>query len=479
MGDTQPRDELLHLRDKPTPGLDGYFDILSQSRLYQPIFHERSDSEVLKARVQTFLARNNMVAEVISSGRYESYTNRQKKLRGECVIGVVDCIDGRLPAILIGGRSMIFWREMAGIPETKPSAFNLDDEIISASRLSSSVEDRGANGDPILEILIAHTSLSDPDHACGAMKLIDPNGEDRTATNLKLLEEKRRVITSAYNTAAIRSGNNPLETASITAVYDTDSMGMVFGYGSDSRIETKSMAQVLADEIYSETNITPGLLSSLFTVDDNSFDKEAMYNFEASLTIVCNHLMTKSNQFKMEAEKIIEMYPDLNDVQKQALLFTVARTISLQYISGLYGTDSGFYDNHGHPHHRFADHAEEVMSLSLHGAKVGDFDPQIQVFAASVSDIPAAVKHITTECSLMESNKADKPYLLFVSQPFTSKSIPESSLLRVKAELRGTTMNLHEDEQIQRLIGEGKLLIIPVLIDDSTREVIEVLNFNT
>src|SRR3989344_8957131 len=61
------------------------------------------------------IRRNNQIAQIVTSPRYEGIVSQERELKGECVLMLSICIDGRIPKIHILGRNGTIWESKAGI----------------------------------------------------------------------------------------------------------------------------------------------------------------------------------------------------------------------------------------------------------------------------------------------------------------------------------------------------------------------------
>ena len=176
---------------------------------------------------------NNRVAELNTSERAQSQKERHKGQRGKCAIGICQCIDGRCSIPHTIDQIGSVWETKAGILSLENSPFGDGSKMLESSRLEESIAERAANSEkgPLLEILVAHTSLHNPDHGCGAMKQRQANGlvpagtTDLVLENLRLHRESAKVIDDIYN-RNVEDESKKLDKVAITAVYDTDTIGL-------------------------------------------------------------------------------------------------------------------------------------------------------------------------------------------------------------------------------------------------------------
>src|SRR5690606_10568318 len=161
----------------------------------------------------------------------------------------------------------------------------------------------------------------------------------------------------------------------ITAVYDTDTMGIMLGYGTDHELFTTDITRgIVADpRINAELTDIAGEAGSMreeFTNVDRIID------LETRVMNTTEYLMNDES-FKGSFETYSTTYlNDYTDEQKNALFYTLSRNIAFQRTSGVYAQE----DDHAH---QFVHHGEGYQSLSMDGAIVGEFDPEVQVFGAT------------------------------------------------------------------------------------------------
>lgn len=427
-------------------------------------------------RSSEIIERNNEMAKLISSSDYESIVIREKELRGPCALGASICIDGRLPIVHLFGRIVSCWEKKAG--EIKIEASPLDNSPqLASGRLTEAIIDRAKKG-PLLEILVAHTSLSDPKHGCGAMLARQAKGEfpadcDLVTENLKIHEQSAEAITDLYNRAAGAYSGEKLVRVAITAVYDTDTMGFVFGYGEENSLVTTDLTSSLVEQnselselLYKKFGLAykrPGIMKELFTEADLHLDFETMICNIAGVLLEYDDFLIPVNNYFNSA------FSDLELEQQQALRFLIARNVAFQYLTGLYKSQE-------HPDHIFAVHGEGYQAVSLDGIILGHSDPEVQVFGASPDTVDEVIGHVLTQCALMDKNaETEKPYILFASTA-TSRDRNEAILERDRGRDREFYYSLLKDKEIMDKVKKGELVVIPVLIDDRTRAVVEVLN---
>lgn len=423
-------------------------------------------------RANTIINLNNEISNYYKSDEYLNLKEEEKKQRNGCAIGIVQCIDGRISIPHFVDQSASVWETAAGILQLEESPLD-GRPMLKSKRLHRAIAERAQNPekDPLLEVLVAHTSLSDPEHGCGAMIAKRTSGEysqdaDLVLENLKIHNQRAEVITSIYN-ANVHPSKEKLQRAAITAVYDTDHMSLVLGYGTDNILNATDVAASLVEEISSnvEPSIPPGLYKENFKeVDTFSQQKKDI--------ITINKFLLENDGFNNLVNAQIEAnFPDLVSAQRGALRYLVARNVSFQYLSGL-------YENSEHTHHHpFAHHGEGYQAVALDGVTLGQQDPENQVFGAAPSSAEEAIAHIQTQCILSDKiGVAEKPYILFVSKTFAG-DLQNGNRENEEGLLMETWTKVLRDAYIRDRVVKGELVVVPILINSSTRETISVPNF--
>ena len=418
-----------------------------------------------------FIANNNKVARIYASPEFDTIVKKEKESRGPCSIGISICIDGRVVIPFIAGRLVKAHEAKAGIIEEAPSPIDGINEI-SSGRLAEAIKKRASEGD-LLEILFAHTSLHHPDHGCGAMTQMKekhdfPEEVELVRENLKIQQKKAQLIKKLFNKERMRLHEPELARLAISAVYDTDSMGVILDWNKKKNYSTTKLTERIVDSLHKylstlkdSASIKPGVLADFYT------NPNWAYTLEGLIAEIIPEIL-KFPAFADPTNTFIEKsYSDLNNKQKQALLFFLARTVAFQYLTGSYKADP----------HLHAYHAEDFQSISQDGPNIGQFMTDAQVFGAGPLSPQTAVEHILTQTSLMEQHsKGQKPYVLFIVKS-VSAAVEPDSMERIRGINRDYFMAILSDPKIQQLIKDGVLAPIPAIINEKTREVIKIPNF--
>lgn len=418
--------------------------------------------------------RNNEVANILRSPEYNILLERQRKQKGECAMGVSNCIDGRIPTVHLLGFIAGVSETMAGVLQTVKS--KLDKRI----RLKSQTLDQSISGRPsqdysdLLEIFLAHVH-------CGAMAKWakerkggpeEFKSDDLISENLNLFKEGLEAVTRIYNNSAVSVGREPLKKVGIKAVYDPESMGVTFGYGEQNPISTTQLAEQLSPE-FAEFH---GKFAASFTDLGKFIEKET------AVTDLIDKLYSNDsfNKAIVSALSELDELKDLTPDQQNAFRFFVAKFTASQILTGIHVGDVPL-------NHPFTEHSEKYMTITVDdglNVNVGQYDPQEQVFAAVVTDKEDAIDHILTEKSLMDNaNKTTRPYILFISSALaedapqkTETGRPSGALKQARANLAKNFRDITEDPRIVDLIRSGEIVPIPTIITNRSRQIVEVTN---
>lgn len=455
--------------------LNLYLDHLS-SHIKKPI------SSKDRERILNIIARNNQVGEIISSNEFKTTVHRMKQLIGPVALAFIFCIDGRIPAIFLGGRFANHWEVPAG--ELKVSKRKSDGEVIpDSSELCEALRKVVTTNKDLLEIIFAHTSLLDLTHGCGAMAAKKQNGEVKADSledaNLDLIRQTTiPALTNMYNELRIHNGQQPLKTVAIPALYDTDTFGVIFNYDKRednkeylSTTELTSEFKDKLDEHFLKYNLIYGSFRERFT------SAKYLTTFTQNILKVTEDLLTFKDFDDIRArvfDYILKHYPNLTSNQLKALNFYILRAVAFQYLTGC---SSPTKRNIEHP---FAQHEEQYMSVSTRGMVIGKFDPKDQGFASTPEDPANAVSFIKTMLSIMSHSKKRTmdTRVLFVCNPINKRDLNENSIqlhkvMDANAELY---RSIAEDEVLGGMVLTGKMIPIPVLIDEDTREVLKIID---
>lgn len=431
-----------------------------------------------RKRIWDIIERNNTVAKMLSSPQYRKIVKRKRELARNVSLGFVFCIDGRIPAIFLGGR---FARHFE-VPAAQVSTVRRrsDNKLIPDSSDLNEALRRIAPQDDLLEIVLAHTSLSNPHHGCGAMVakmragLIDPKLSLEDA-NLKIIKEKSiPAITNIYNEFRAQMGLDQQKVVCIAALYDTDTFGIILNYDlrkenkcfSTSDLTNKYSSEI--DEYFVKNNLVFGSFKEKFC------ELKFLTTLSQNILKVTESLLDKKvapNLLDEVNEYIMENYRDLTDHQKQALIFVVIRNIAFQYLTGL----SKCKKSSDHP---FMEHGESFLAVAMRGTTIGKFDPQNQAFASTPADPKQAISNIDTMLSIMGDSPKLRPYILFVCNSVNSRDLRENNqvLQRIIGSNAGLLRDIIEDKKLGEMIRKGEMIPVSVLIEEQVREVLKIID---
>lgn len=431
-----------------------------------------------RKRIWSAVERNNEVSKVLSSSEYKDAVKKNKKFLGNVILGQVFCIDGRIPAIFVGGRfARHFEIPAAQVQTTKRKS---DGKLIPDSTdLNEALRIAASEKGDILEVVFAHTSLLDPHHGCGAMVgkrkagELDPKLSNEVA-NLKIIKETTiPALTNIYNEFREQVGVKPLKTVGIPAIYDTDTFGMILNYDLEDQgksFSTTELTQKFQKELddyfikenlifgsfkeqFSELKFLPTLTKNLLKIVDEIWEGKVVPELSAA---VDDYIKTH--------------FPTLTQQQRRALRFLLIRNITFQYLTGMCKVKKSGLD------HPFAEHEEASMAVAMRGATIGKFDPQNQVFSSTPADPKEAIENIKVMLSIMGDSPKIKPYILFVCNSIDEKDLRDNGHIvqRLMGSNAGLLRDIVADKDLGGLIEKGEMIPVPLLIDEDSREVLKI-----
>jgi hypothetical protein len=430
-------------------------------------------------RVASYLGRHEFIISKYLSPEFQFLTAKAKNLFPNVRAGKIACIDGRESRVIQDGQVFSRWSVPAGIPVL---IYRNGKKHLASGRLRSSILSVAKQKGEILELMKIHTSHSSPmHHGCAALKrliMMDNNGQlpenaDLVKTGIAFLQERKAVIRELFNSVRKEVSLPTLKKVTLLGVSDTDTLGLTFiGNGEDKPLNTVDLARnlfpefsiVLADK-FGKKYGTIGIFKESFIQPENIIPFEEM-NFNISSTLM------EYKPFVEELRRYAEnsTLKDLTENQMKCYFYTAARNLANQYLLG-------FYENEGTPNHPLANHGEMYGSISFDGIHVGQLDPGVQALKASPSSEADALEQAEIQYSVLHGNNSEKPHVLFVVT-----ALPETIVGNEKALIgyRGTNFNflnfLLNNEKIAKLVNEKQLLPVPVLLNESTREIIEIPN---
>ena len=426
------------------------------------------ESKALKQSLE-IIQRNNDVASLLKSPEYQQLIDRQREQKGDCAVGVSNCVDGRIPTVHLLGWMAGVSESLAGVLPTYTST--LDGRVrLESQTLEQSIAARPSQEySELLEIFLAH------DH-CGAMAKWRDEGkgfqsDDLVAENLSLFKNGVEAVTRKYNNSAVAAGRQPLQTVGIRAVYDPETMGVTVGRGEQNPLSTTDLARSLVAEFED----VHGQFAYNFT------DLGKLIEKEKAVTDLIDKLYGNEG-FTMAVDSALTNLDELKGLtpkQQKAFRFLIAKFTASQILTGI-------HEKTDHTHHPFTEHSEKYMAVTVDdglNVNVGQYDPEEQSFAAVVSNRDQAVSHILTEVSLMDTaSKATRPYVLFISNALAEDARdvvtgrPNGALKQARANVAKNFRDITEDPEIAGKIKSGEIVPIPVIITNRSRKIVEVPN---
>lgn len=448
-------------------------------------FKYREPAEKEQRRILTIIERNDEIAGLLNGEEYQAVLSEENALKGSCKVGVVLCIDGRIPIIHQFGRALNAWEVAGSLIGLKNDGKNIDSSLFTEI-LKGFIQSMDSGNRDLLEIVTAHTSLS-TDHKCGAIKAgIDDAiyDKNRPPVDIALEEADKRTqaIENTYNQSLENESKTPLKQVALTALIDTDTMGLILNYGKENELSTtKLLGGGLSETIENVVGETAGAFGSMkdtFTETAYFLNySQRVFQITKSLLEVSNLKFgeTKTNYQTYISNYIDQHYSKLTSDQKKALQFTIARTIAVQYLTGLSKLPES-----GHPEHNFSEHDENYMVIAPNGKGIGRFDIKEQAFISSPSGKENGIKEIHTKLSLLDKNRKGKtdPDILFVSNPIDKKVWVEKNQMiqTIKKDSAELYVALLKDNMIGERVKNDSLVVVPVLVDQETGEVLEILD---
>lgn len=453
---------------------------------------EHTPTVEVRSEIMTIIKGANEVATIVASKEYRDILEEEQRLAGEVDLGAIGCVDGRLKRNFPLGFIVSSTEEPAGEVGVR------EGDILESLILTTALDRTVTNKRDLLQLCVAHTSLT-TDHKCGAIKLKQETGEipsdepiDDAA--LRLVEEVTlQAITKQYNSARTDDGLQPLASAGVPILYDTDTMGFILGYDRrneqngmlSTSVLTKAYAAEIAQSLSDQVG-DYGSMRELFTHTDYFLD------VAKKQLVVEKFLLEKNEHFVTELNNYIEAnYNDLTDRQKQGLRFILTKSVAFQYLSGLASAA-----DHGEPDHPFAHHNERYMAISPDGKTFGARHPGIQVFSTSPSSTKAALNALKVEIGIRSKPKKNGEkngqHIIFVTTCVPREHIvhdnPNGTLVpgdneipgdnetvqRAVASLIGFIRKLTDNKEFNQLVKKGEVLLVPGLIEQSSRELIRI-----
>ena len=458
--------------------------------------HKHEDNEIsgVERRVWENIQRINTISETLSSEKFQHLKERKEKLRGKTELGAVWCVDGRLDGMAMGVLVDIWEVPLGSIKVKKTSDGRLipDSPELRGHIKNDAIEDR-----ELLEVVFAHYDSTDPRHGCAANAAIlgvikdnmsPANQGELTFDDFSKINHTQRAedanliilrktsvpaFTQYYNKVRETVGKDGLPTIAIGALYDTATMGVTLREDGHDDLAATNLTNKYKETIATQLDITYGEFNQNFT------DANLLLDFAEKKVDIMEFLLTNeaSKDFYNEISTHIEnVYPDLTDGQTQALRFLIAESVAFQYLTGLSEIPAGG------PNHPFSSHSEGYMGISIRGEYIGKFDTK-QAFGSTAADAADAIEQIKIEYGVMDKVGVDmeRPRIVYISNSISGEAFKKDKKARKRASSNNDSIT-HEiiyDPKIREWITENRLTIINVLTDDTTGEVLDVLDLSS
>ncbi len=481
--------------------------------------HKHKDHEIdeVERRVWENIERINTVSETLSSEKFLKLKERKEKLRGKTELGAVWCVDGRLDGMAMGVLVDI-WEVPLGLIKVKKTS---DGQLIPDSpELRGHIKDDAIEDRELLEVVFAHYDSTNPHHGCAAnaaiLSVIKDNmspanqgkltfddyskiNHTEKAENANLILLRKTSVpafTQYYNKVREEVGKNALPRIAIAALYDTATMGVTLREESHEdhdvaaiydvttmgvTLKEKGRGDLAAADLtnkYKEI-VTTQLDIAYGEFNQNFTDANVLLDFAEKKVDIMEFLLTNNaaKDFHDEVNSFIKkVYPDLTQGQAQALRFLVAESVAFQHLTGLSKVPVGG------PNHPFSTHSEGYMGISIRGEYIGKYDTK-QAFGSTAADADDAIEQIKIEYGVMDKVGVDmdRPRIVFISNSINAKAFVKDKKARKRASSNNDSIT-HEiinDPKIRELITAHRLIMINVLIDDNTGEVLDVLDHSS
>src|SRR3990167_4174972 len=89
-------------------------------------FKYKEPAEKEKRKILTIIERNDQIANLLNREEYQAVLSEENVLKGSCKVGVVLCIDGRIPIIHQFGRTLNAWEVAGSLIGLKNDGKNID-----------------------------------------------------------------------------------------------------------------------------------------------------------------------------------------------------------------------------------------------------------------------------------------------------------------------------------------------------------------
>ncbi len=440
--------------------------------------------------VAGLLAVHDHIVKLTTSERYKAVEIRIKDGIGDCYVGVIMCIDGRIPDILFSGISR--WETPGGLIST----YNLvTDELLipRSARLSNRLNAKAQSGRDLVELVLGHYDShlyqEKDDHGCAAFKKRIGEGLARdfglALPHAHVVDLQRTTATAVDNQYRLV---RPLQRVSLTLLFDTATSGLDLDWTpelnkglSTAKLCTqfKSTIDALCAPLVGVTTLfgyygakdTDASLARLQDVNNFLGLSEDLVD----LTDILLGRDSRGTGHTEISQAIVSYFtknhPELTQNQVNALVYVFARTIAFQYLSGF--SEAKPDTNHG-----YREHDERAASITLDDRAVLDLDPR-QSFVSNAADPLTAQEHIALKLALIQGRRRlqGRSFTpLFVSSSISREDFNQRDgmygVINDKhLELLRQTMG---NENLRGYNTSGSMVMVPVLLEQGTGGILQI-----
>ncbi|MBI4037852.1 hypothetical protein HY382_02295 [Candidatus Curtissbacteria bacterium] len=432
----------------------------------------------------SIIKRDNKVNRILHGNEFQPVLEREAELSGNVKMGLLGCVDDRrFPHITTPIVSK--WQGPAGAAEVKkrPS----DDLLIPRSPiLQQGIFEVVQNPNGFIEFIEIHSQSSSRENGCAAATIIRGQIESGKSPLLSQTGMARELITGLdyenladfnlylsevitaqafnnyYNSCLEILNRKAVPRVAVPVHYYTDTMGSVIRkLGNPNQISSTDLAMRFKDFILQRPK------SGYFGEWRYQFNSTDHILEFAGRKVEYTAAIIEQYQGEIE-EQLHELYPELLQGQIKATVFYIANNAAFQYMTG-------FALN---TNHEYSNHRPEYMSVSTAEA-VGQRDPRPKVIS-SASNPEAALENLSIKLLVMDRHHKNPsaPKILFVCHSIDRRDFET----RNKGYMRSMQMvselynKIIENEEYCDLVKKGKLAIVPALVCDTDREILEIPN---
>lgn len=405
------------------------------------------------------LAQVNEGVKLFLSPEYQRLMREQERYKGPCELAIKACSDGRVNIPVVLGTHVKFSKSKAGHVPVKVDAQggHYRTKIIH-ERFARSIITRAAHG-PLLQYLLAHSGFQGTHrdicaaNAAQIAKLKHPPS-DPVLFNLRGLRMGVKAINSLFNQAAKKFSKNEQDMVADTAVFNTDTMGMIFGYGEKEKLDTTDVAKMLTPLIKKLTDLPPRVVGD-FT------ESEQFIQLERYITALLPILMGETTND--QEQEIHGRFMDFvgqyafNNLKKmtqdqlQAFFFLNARVVAFQVGAKLYKKDI---------EHHHQEHGEKFIALTKDGFTAGHLSLRQGALAVATGQYEDAVETTNLLTGVLEKTTDGHPYVVLITSEGPMNQV-------VAAENRERYHQIVSHKDIRPRIEKGEVIFVPVIVDSN------------